>query len=152
MNSRGTDHYHERRRNTLLVLPPVRQHGEFAGPFLENAARFSGWSHVTDQANEIVSRSSGQLSAVSLREGLHRLTKQFHVRAATRSDEFPHRPSLTHSLSLSLLLSHPLRLFARGFARLALIAGQTRGMLRLLDNLLDDATNWATFPARYRPS
>lgn len=68
-----------------------------------------------------------------------RLTKQFHVRAATRSDEFPWPlPPFCLPLSLFLSLCLPPVICSRGFARLALIAGQTRGTLRLLDNLLDD--------------
>lgn len=86
-------------------------------------------------SHETVSRSSscpfGRVSG--------RLTKQFHVRAATRSEASSPLPSCL-----------PPVICSRGFAWLALIAGQTRGTLRSLDNLLDDRPNRAVFLGRSR--
>lgn len=56
--------------------------------------------------------------------------------------------TLSLPLFSSLCLPLPPVICSRGFARLALIAGQTRGTLRSLDNLLDDRPNRAVFLGR----
>ena len=128
----------------------TRSPEEFARPFLEKSRAFLGISR--DRPGER-NRLTIVWPAVCS-PPLRRVSTGWQSNFTSELQRDP-MSFLTALPSLSLSLSSPfspLRLFARGFARLALIAGQTRGMLRLLDNLLGDATNWATFPARYRPS